>query len=155
MLDGFRFMERMWALKDSMTWDRNRRHTRVYLGSPPKGKDLHPACLILYYWYSLSCYNGGANEIWPRWKKRRVLAYAHGIYARLDCRPPPWPPLLSLIWWARSRDLVQVDYRCMWTLISLGLLSLRMSILFLGCSRYANVEDPRGGSLVNRSFARA
>jgi hypothetical protein len=30
---------------------------------PPEGKDLHPACLILYCWYSLSCYNGGADEI--------------------------------------------------------------------------------------------
>jgi hypothetical protein len=36
---------------------------------PPKGKDLHPACLILYCLYSWSCYNGGADETWRRWKK--------------------------------------------------------------------------------------
>jgi hypothetical protein len=43
------------------------------------------------------------------------------------------PP--RLIWRARSRYLVQVGYRCMRTIISLGLLGLRVSILFLGCSR--------------------
>jgi hypothetical protein len=35
-----------------------------------------------------------------------------------------WPPLLALIWGARSRDPVQVGYRCMRTLISLGLFGL-------------------------------
>jgi hypothetical protein len=68
------------------------------------------------------------------------LAYAcgnyarSGVYARLEIHPS-WPPLLALIWGARSRDLVQVGYRCMQTLISLGLLGLRVSILFLGYSR--------------------
>jgi hypothetical protein len=57
-----------------------------------------------------------------------------GVYARLDCLPS-WPPLLALIWGARSRDLVQVGYRCLQTLTSLELLGLRVSILFLGCSR--------------------
>jgi hypothetical protein len=54
---------------------------------PPKGKNLHPACLILYCWHSWSYYNGGADEIWRRWKKRCVLAYARegdGICARSD-----------------------------------------------------------------------
>jgi hypothetical protein len=51
---------------------------------PPEGKDLHLACLIFCCLYSWSCYNGGADEIWPRWKKRRVLAYARGIYVRLE-----------------------------------------------------------------------
>jgi hypothetical protein len=57
-----------------------------------------------------------------------------GFYARLEMSSS-WPPLLALIWGARSRDPVQVGYRCMRTLISLGLLGLRVSILFLGCSR--------------------
>jgi hypothetical protein len=48
---------------------------------------------------------------------------------------PSWPPLLALIWGARSRDPVQVGYRCLQTLTSLGLLGLRVSILFLGYSR--------------------
>jgi hypothetical protein len=61
----------------------------------------------------------------------------------------PWPPLLALICGARSQDPVQVGYRCLRTLISLGLLGLRVAILFLGCSRYANDEDPRGRSLVS------
>jgi hypothetical protein len=51
-----------------------------------------------------------------------------------DC-PPFWPPLLALIWGARSRDPLQVGYRCLQTLTSLGILGLRVSILFLGCSR--------------------
>jgi hypothetical protein len=68
------------------------------------------------------------------------LAYVRGIYARsvvyarleID---PSWAPLLALIWGARSRDPVQVGYRCMRTLISLGFFGLRVSILFLSCSR--------------------
>jgi hypothetical protein len=68
------------------------------------------------------------------------LAYVRGIYARLGVYvrleiDPSWPPLLALIWGARSQDPVQVGYRCMRTLISLGLLGLRVSILFLGYSR--------------------
>jgi hypothetical protein len=42
-----------------------------------------------------------------------------GVYARLEIHPS-WPPLLALIWGARSRDPVQVGYRCMRTLISDG-----------------------------------
>jgi hypothetical protein len=61
---------------------------------------------------------------------------------------PSWSPLLALIWGARSRDPVQVSYRCMQTLTSLGLYRLRVAILFLGCSRYTNSKDPRGRSLV-------
>jgi hypothetical protein len=38
----------------------------------------------------------------------------------------------------------------MQTLTSIGLLGLRVAILFLDCSRYANSEDPRGRTLVNR-----
>jgi hypothetical protein len=66
------------------------------------------------------------------------LAYVRGIYARssvytrLDCLSPSWPPLLALIWEARSRDPIQVGYRYIQTLINLG---LRVFILFLGCSR--------------------
>jgi hypothetical protein len=59
------------------------------------------------------------------------------------------PPLLALIWEARSWDPVQVSYRWMRTLITLELHGLRVAILFLGCSRYANSEDPRGRILVN------
>jgi hypothetical protein len=68
------------------------------------------------------------------------LAYIRGIYARSGVYArleidPSWPPFLALIWGARSWDPVQVGYRCMRTLISLGLLGLRASILFLGYSR--------------------
>jgi hypothetical protein len=60
-------------------------------------------------------------------EERRVLSYARGggkVYARLDCSvsflaAPPHPYM-----GARSRDLVQVGYKCMRTLISLGLLRL-------------------------------
>jgi hypothetical protein len=40
---------------------------------------------------------------------------------------PSWPLLLALIWGARSRDPVQVGYRYLRTLTSLGLLGLRAS----------------------------
>jgi hypothetical protein len=62
-------------------------HENLPRFSPPEGKDLHPACLILYCWHSWSCYNGAADKIWLWSKKRRVLAYARGgdgICARLD-----------------------------------------------------------------------
>jgi hypothetical protein len=36
MFEGFRFMERMGAPADSTASDRNRTHTRVYPGSPPR-----------------------------------------------------------------------------------------------------------------------
>jgi hypothetical protein len=42
----------------------------------------------------------------------------------------------------------------MQTLTSLGLHRLREAILFLGCSRYANSEDPMGRVLVNDEVAR-
>jgi hypothetical protein len=65
------------------------------------------------------------------------LAYVRGIYtisgvyARLET-DPPWPPLLALIWGARSRDPVQIGYMCMRTLISLGLLLASSVHLALG-----------------------
>jgi hypothetical protein len=33
-------------------------HRNLPRFGPPEGKDLHPACLILYCLYSCSCYNG-------------------------------------------------------------------------------------------------
>jgi hypothetical protein len=107
---------------------------------PPEGKDIHPACLILYCRHSWSWLQWCADEIWLWSKKRCVLAYVCGIYARSDVSLPFLATLLTLIWGVRSRDPVQVSYRCIQTLISLGLLGLRVSILFLGCSRYAKGE---------------
>jgi hypothetical protein len=40
---------------------------------------------------------------------------------------PSWPPLLAFIRGARSQDPVQVGYRCIRTLTSLGLLGLQVS----------------------------
>jgi hypothetical protein len=82
-----------------------------------------------------------------------VEGEAHASYERVSLceirRRPPFlatPPRPYMGAW--SRDSVQVSYMCMRTLISLG---LRVPILFfLGCSRYANDEDPRGHSLVTR-----
>jgi hypothetical protein len=95
---------------------------------PTKGNTLHHVCIILYCWYNWGCYNGSAHEIWLRWKKRRVLAYARGIYVRSDSRwLPSWPSLLALICGARSRDSVQVGYMWIQTLTSLGLFVLGWS----------------------------
>jgi hypothetical protein len=33
-------------------------HTNLLKFGSPEGKDLHPACLIVYCLYSWSCYNG-------------------------------------------------------------------------------------------------
>jgi hypothetical protein len=33
-------------------------HMNLPRFGPPEGKDLHPACLILYCLYNWSCYNG-------------------------------------------------------------------------------------------------
>jgi hypothetical protein len=126
---------RIWRLRTERECTREFTQIR-----PPEGKDLHPACLILYCWHSWSCYNGAQMRSGGGGGRWRVLAYARGIYARSEIDSPSWPPLLALIWGARSQNLVQVGYRCMRTLISLG---LRMSIMFLGCSRYANDEDSR------------
>jgi hypothetical protein len=103
----------------------------------PESKDLHPACLILYCLYNWSCYNGAQMRSGGGGRRWRVLAYARGIYARSGVYvrleiDPSRPPLLALIWGARFWDPVQVCYKCMQTLINLG---LRVSILFLGCSR--------------------
>jgi hypothetical protein len=140
-----------WSVCGRWRIQRLQTKTRVHMNlprfGPPEGKDLHPACLILYCLYSWSCCNGGTNKIWLWSKTRRVLAYAREICARLDVYLS-WPPLLVLIWGARSRDPVQVGYRWLQTLINLGLLGLWVTILFLDRSRYANNKDPRGRSLV-------
>jgi hypothetical protein len=59
---------------------------------PPKGKDLHPACLILYCWYSLSCYSGGVDEIWPRWKKMACASLCMWDLCEIICLSLSWPP---------------------------------------------------------------
>jgi hypothetical protein len=46
-------------------------HTNLPRFGPPEGKDLHPACLILYCLYSWRCYNGAqmqSGEGGRRWR---------------------------------------------------------------------------------------
>jgi hypothetical protein len=45
-------------LADSTASDKNRGTHEFTQVRPPEGKDLHPACLILYCLYNWSCYNG-------------------------------------------------------------------------------------------------
>jgi hypothetical protein len=111
MFAGFRFIERFGGSGELDGFRQKKGvHTNLPRFGPPEGKDLHPACLILYCLYSWSYCNGGTNEIWLWLKTRRVLAYTREICARLDVYLS-WPPLLVLIWGARSRDPVQVGYR--------------------------------------------
>jgi hypothetical protein len=50
-------------------------HTNLPRFNPPEGKDLYPACLILYCLYSLSCYNSAQMGSGFGRKRWRVLAY--------------------------------------------------------------------------------
>jgi hypothetical protein len=45
-------------LADLTASERNRGTQEFTQVCPLEGKDLHPACLILYCWYNWSCYNG-------------------------------------------------------------------------------------------------
>jgi hypothetical protein len=63
-------------LADSTASDRNRGTHEFTHVRPPRGKDLHPACLILYCLYSWSCYNGAQMGSGYGRKRWRVLAYA-------------------------------------------------------------------------------
>jgi hypothetical protein len=73
-----------------------------------------------------SCYNGA--QMRSGYGRERVCAslcaWGRWKLCEISCLFPSWPPLLALIWGARSQDPVQVDYRCMRTLISLGFLGL-------------------------------
>jgi hypothetical protein len=56
MFRGFRFMESMWALGGFDGFRQKQGvHTNLPRFGPPEGKDLHPACLVLYCWYMRSC----------------------------------------------------------------------------------------------------
>jgi hypothetical protein len=63
-------------LADSTASDRNRGTHKFTQVRPPEGKDLHPACLILYCLYSWSRYNGARMGSGYGRKRWRVLAYA-------------------------------------------------------------------------------
>jgi hypothetical protein len=62
MFWGFPFMERLWGPANSTASDRNRTHANLPRFGPPEGKDLHPACLILYCWYMWRYYNGAQMQ---------------------------------------------------------------------------------------------
>jgi hypothetical protein len=59
-------------------------HTNLPRFAPPEGKDLHPACLILYCLYSSSCYNGAQMGSGYGRKRWRVLAYARDL-SKIRC----------------------------------------------------------------------
>jgi hypothetical protein len=65
-------MERMWALGGFDGFRQKQdAHEDLPRFGPPEGKDLHPACLILYCWYMWSCYNGtqmGSGYGRKRWR---------------------------------------------------------------------------------------
>jgi hypothetical protein len=51
-------------------------HTNLPRFGPPEGKDLHPACMILYCWYMWSCYNGAQMQSGGGGRRWRALVYA-------------------------------------------------------------------------------
>jgi hypothetical protein len=82
MSKGFRSRKRVGALGG---FDGFRQKQGVHMNlprfGPPEGKDLHPACLILYCLYMLELLQWRADAIWRRWKEMAWLDYA-----RLCCR---------------------------------------------------------------------
>jgi hypothetical protein len=126
-------------LADSTASDRNMTHTGVYPGLAPGRVKTY----ILLVWSCIACIVGAITMV-HRWdlaevEEDGVASLCTWDLCEIRCLceirdRSSWPPLLALIWGARSRDPIQVGYRCMRTLISLGLLGLRVSILFLGCS---------------------
>jgi hypothetical protein len=63
MLEGFRSMERFVGSGELDGFRQKQGvHTNLPRFGPPEGKDLHPACLILYCLYSWSCYNGAQMQ---------------------------------------------------------------------------------------------
>jgi hypothetical protein len=60
-------------LADSTAQTETGVHTNLPRFGPPEGKDLHPACPILYYWYSWSCLQWCTEGIWL-WSKEMACA---------------------------------------------------------------------------------
>jgi hypothetical protein len=128
------------------------RQKQEYAGIYPGLAPRRVKTYILLVWSCIACIVGAVTMVAQMksgygQKEACASLCARGRWdlCEIRCLLPSWPPLLALIWGARSRDPVQVGYRCMRTLISLG---LRLAILFLDYSRYANDEDPRGHSLI-------
>jgi hypothetical protein len=63
MFKGFRSRERIGALGGFDGFRQKQgMHTNLPRFAPPEGKDLHPACMILYCLYSWSYYNGAQMQ---------------------------------------------------------------------------------------------
>jgi hypothetical protein len=119
-------------LTDSTAFRQKQGYTRIYPGSALRRVKTY----ILFVWSCIACIVGAVTMV-----RRCNLAEVEGdgvaslstwdlCEIRCLCEIvliPSWPPLLTLIWGARSRNPVQVDYRCLRTLTSLGLLGLRAS----------------------------
>jgi hypothetical protein len=70
-------MERMWMLGGFDGFRQKQGvHTNLPRFGPPEGKDLHPACLILYCWYMWSCYNSAQMQSGGGGRRWRALVYA-------------------------------------------------------------------------------
>jgi hypothetical protein len=115
-------------LADSTASDRNRGCTQIYPGLPPRRVKTY----ILLVWSCIVGIYGAVTMV-----RRCNLAEVEGDGVASLCEfreiaPPSWPPLLALIRGARSRDPVQIGYRCIRTLTSLGLLGLWVSWAIAG-----------------------
>jgi hypothetical protein len=128
------------CLTDSTASDRNRgthEFTQVWRARRVK-------TYILLVWSCIACIVGAVTMV-RRWdlvevEGDSVASLCTWDLCEIRCLCKIISPFLAApprpyIWGARSQDPVQVGYRCLQTLTSFGLLGLRVSILFLGCSR--------------------
>jgi hypothetical protein len=95
-------MERAWTLGGFDGFRQKQGvHTNLPRFGPPEGKDLHPACLILYCWYMWSCYNGAQMQSGGGGRRWRALVYAWDL-CEISCLcEKPMPVRLSrgCPWW--------------------------------------------------------
>jgi hypothetical protein len=115
-------------------------HTNLPRFGPPKGKDLHPACLILYM--IIWCLQGAAGGGW--------ICVACNLFASFSRGCPWWLYICSQLGFTTDFLTSTPSWR-------IGPCGLHVSFeqaSSVADSGYAKHEDPRGHTLVSRPSQR-